>query len=163
MENWISFSDIEYERVWNKVYEDFKFEPSISKFPAFHVPSPFVTYDVSNYFGACDDFSVYEELEEKALIAFRANTLKEEYILALDWQHDCFWFNPHLEIEKDEFDEWKIPIFPDGDYSFFIQKDFKWGYLGHPWERSITVFGEELLASCKQNMPTMFRKVLRQG
>lgn len=45
----------------------------------------------------------------------------------------------------------------------FIQKDFKWGYLGHPWEESITIFGEELIESFERNKPEMFQNILRQG
>jgi len=56
-----------------------------------------------------------------------------------------------------------IPVFPNGDYYFFIQKDFKWGYLGHPWEESITIFGEELIESFERNKPEMFQNILRQG
>ncbi|MES9706026.1 DUF2716 domain-containing protein, partial [Bacillus toyonensis] len=70
---------------------------------------------------------------------------------------------PHLAFERNEFYEWRIPIFPNGDYYFFIQKDFKWGYLGHPWEKSITIFGKEIIESFKQNKPEMFQNILRQG
>lgn len=163
MRNWIPLSNREYENVWNKIYEDFNFEPSTSEFPSFQVPQPFITYDISDYFGYSEDLDAYDDLEDKALIVFQDNTAKEEYLLALDWQHECFWINPHLEFPKDEFGEWTIPIFPNGDYYFFIQKDFRWGYLGHPWERSITVFGADLIAAFEKHRPRMFKKVLRQG
>jgi hypothetical protein len=162
MNNWIKLSKIENEVVWNKIYEDFKFEPSISKFPSFSVPRPFITFDISNYFGQSEELEVYDDLEEKALIVFQNNTSKDEYLMALDWQHECFWVNPHLEFDRDEFGEWTIPIFPNGDYYFFIQKEFKWGYLGHPWEKSITIFGEDLISSFQKQKPRMFQKILRQ-
>lgn len=66
-------------------------------------------------------------------------------------------------ISKNEFDEWTVPIFPNGDYYFFIHKDFEWGYLGHPWERTITVFGKELIKGFEKHRPRMFQKILRQG
>ncbi|WP_420066682.1 hypothetical protein [Solibacillus silvestris] len=28
----------------------------------------------------------------------------------MDWQHECYWINPCLEFEKDEFDELKVPF-----------------------------------------------------
>jgi hypothetical protein len=163
MKNWVPFSDQEYDQIWHRIYIDFKFEPSISNFPSFQVQHPFITYDISDYFGDSTDLDAYDDLEEKALDAFKESTLVEEYILALDWQHECFWVNPRLEFERDEFGEWTIPIFPNGDYYFFIQKDFKWGYLGHPWERSITIFGKELINAFDKYKPSMFRKILRQG
>ena len=162
MKNWIPLSDQEYEHIWDRMYKDFRFEPSISIFPSFQVPCPFITYDISEYFRDLADLDAYDDLEEKALVAFKEVTLVDEYILALDWQHECYWLNPRLEFERDEFGEWTIPIFPNGDYYFFIQKDFKWGYLGHPWERSITVFGKELINAFNQHKPRMFHKILRQ-
>lgn len=163
MKNWVPFSRQEYEQIWDRIYRDFKFEPSISNFPPFQVPPPFITYDISDYFGDLADLDAYDDLEEQALDAFKEITSVDEYILALDWQHKCYWVNPRSEFEKDEFGEWTIPIFPNGDYYFFIQKDFKWGYLGHPWERSITIFGKELINAFDKHKPRMFCKILRQG
>lgn len=95
--------------------------------------------------------------------AFRKLTTKDEYIYALDWQHPCYWINPFLEFPKDELDEWIIPIFPNGDYYFFIQKNFSWGFLGHPWEKSITLFWKELIQAFEENKPKMFNTVVRKG
>lgn len=134
----------------------------ISKFPSFQVPHPFITYDISEFFGESIDLDAYDNLEEKALNAFKESILDDEYILALDWQHECYWVNPHLELDRDEWEEWNIPIFPNGDYSFFIQKEFKFGYLGHPWERTITIFGTEFINAFNKHKPRRFRKVLRQ-
>ncbi|MBJ8110528.1 DUF2716 domain-containing protein [Bacillus cereus group sp. N6] len=158
MGNWMEYTDEEYDQIWDRIDSKLKFSPSDSIFPSFKVPSPFVTYDISHYFGES-----INDLESKALQAFKKNTASNEYIMALDWQHECYWVNPHLEFERNEFNEWIIPVFPNGDYYFFIQKDFKWGYLGHPWEKSITIFGKELIESFERNKPEMFRNILRQG
>ncbi len=158
MKNWIEFTDKEDEQIWDKIYSELKFSPSLSIFPSFKVPSPFVTYDISHCFGES-----INDLESKALQAFQEITASNEYIMALYWQHECYWVNPHVEFERNEFDEWIIPVFPNGDYYFFIQKDFKWGYLGHPWEKSITIFGKELIESFDRNKPKMFQNILRQG
>ena len=162
-ENWITLSSKEKDQIWNKVYKKFKFKPSVSKYPSFKVPQPFITYSVSDYVGDSIDLTAYNDLEEKALLAFKELTLSDEYILALDWQHECYWVNTHIPFEKNQFGEWTVPIFPNGDYYFFVEKDFKWGYLGHPWEQSITIFGEELISTFKNHRPNMFQKVLRQG
>ncbi|MGH0552063.1 DUF2716 domain-containing protein [Bacillus pretiosus] len=163
MESWMEFTDKEDGQILDQIYCELKFSPSVSIFPSFKVPSPFVTYDISQYFGELVDLKVFDDLESKAIQAFKEKTVSNEYIKALDWQHECYWVNPHLEFERNEFNEWIIPLFPNGDYYFFIQKDFKWGYLGHPWEKSITIFGKELIGSFEQNKPEMFQNLLRQG
>jgi hypothetical protein len=97
------------------------------------------------------------------LFAFQELTNDNEYFYALDWNHPCYWVNSFLEFPRDEFNEWIIPIFPDGDYYFFIQKDFNWGFFGHPWEGTITLFGKELIQAIEKNKPKMFNKALRKG
>lgn len=161
--NWMEYTDEEYAKIWDRIDSKLKFSPSDSTFPSFKVPSPFVTYDISHYFGESIELNVLADLEDKALQVFKENTASNEYIMALDWQHECYWVNPHLEFERNEFDEWIIPVFPNGDYYFFIQKDIKWGYLGHPWEQSITIFGKELIESFERNKPEMFQNILRRG
>ncbi|MGR6899512.1 DUF2716 domain-containing protein [Rummeliibacillus sp. BSL5] len=163
MKNWVPLLEKEMGQIWDRIYNDFEFEPSTSIFPSFNVPHPYITYNVSGYFGDSSDLSAYDDLEEKVLDVFKECTILGEYILALDWQHECYWINPRLEFERDEFGEWVIPIFPNGDYYFFIQKDFMWGILGHPWENSITIFGKELIDAFNKNKPRMFCKILRQG
>ncbi|ETT85368.1 DUF2716 domain-containing protein [Viridibacillus sp. FSL R5-0477] len=163
MKNWLELTNAEDEKVWNKIYDELKFEPSTTNLPSFKVPTPFITYDISLYFGKYKGLDAYDDLEEKALLVFQECTSVDEFIYALDWQHECYWINPYLEFQKNEFDEWTVPIFPNGDYYFFIHKDFEWGYLGHPWERTITVFGKELIKGFEKHRPRMFQKILRQG
>ncbi|MEI4800845.1 DUF2716 domain-containing protein [Bacillus sp. FJAT-51639] len=167
MKNWIELSNKEYEIIWDRIYKEFKFKPSVSQFPSFNVPSPFITYDISKYLnwsGNLNEYDdIYNDLEEKALLAFQEVTQKNEYIYALDWQHDCYWVNPYLEFTKDEFGEWTIPIFPNGDYYLFIHKNLEWAYLGNPWESTITVFGVELLQAFDKHKPRMFNTILRKG
>lgn len=153
--------------VWEYLYNAFKFKPSISEFPSFIVPSPFVTYDISAYLNFSGDLEEYEklykDLEDSALHAFQKLMNENQYFYALDWQHSCYWVNPYLGFPRDEFNEWLIPIFPNGDYYFFIEKEYNWGFLGHPWEKSITVFGKDLIQEFESNKPRMFNSILRRG
>ena len=85
---------------------------------------------------------------------------EDEWIYALDWQHSGFRYDPRRPVT--EHDHWVedaryggvlgggynayFPEFyPDGDYYFFVQRDLKWGYLGHPWRREIWLFGAPLV------------------
>ena len=35
--------------------------------------------------------------------------------------------------------------YPNGDYHFFIDKDWSFGMFGHPWKQEIVVWGKELI------------------
>ncbi|MDF3257112.1 DUF2716 domain-containing protein [Bacillus velezensis] len=92
------------------------------------------------------------------LKALQSCTLKQEFIYALDWQHECYLFNPHSPIDKDEFGEWLVSVIPNGDYCFFIHQDFQWGLLGDPRQQTITVFGSPLIRAIERNAPVLFQK-----
>lgn len=64
MKNWIPLSHQERKLAWETLYRDFKFHPSISRFPSFRVPSPFVTYDISAYFEDPSLLHADEDLED---------------------------------------------------------------------------------------------------
>ncbi|WP_256762466.1 DUF2716 domain-containing protein [Cohnella sp. WQ 127256] len=155
--NWIPLDNDEYRNVWDRFYEEFNFKPSVypSDWPTFLEKTPFITYDISNY--REEDI---DDLTDKCVLAFKGSTQSNEYIYALDWQHESFLFNPHLETNNDK---WTIGFYPDGDYYLFLKKDFSWGYLGHPWEQTICIFGEELIKNFEINKPNIFSKIARRG
>lgn len=162
--NWIELTENEYETVWEKVNKQFKFKPSISEFPSYIVPHPFITYDVSLTVQGLVEFeNLNKDLEEKSILAFQEITQKNEYIYALDWQHDCYWVNFHIDIPKDEDGSWFVPVYPDGDYSFFFSRNLEFGYLGDPWEKTVTIFGEKLIKAFNKDAPSLFQNVLRVG
>ena len=82
---------------------------------------------------------------------------EDDWIYALDWHHSYFRYDPRLPITEhshwveDErymgggYDAYFPDFYPDGDYYFFVQRDLKWGWLGHPWRREIWIFGAPLL------------------
>lgn len=82
MKNWIELSTLEYKEVWDKIYDEFTFEPSMSDF---------ITYDISRYLNGSVDLDtcneIYNDLEEKSLLVFQELTQKNEYMYALDWEH----------------------------------------------------------------------------
>jgi len=62
MKNWVQYTDEEYNQTWDRIDSKLKFSPSNSTFPSFKVPSPFVTYDISHYFGELIDLNVYRAI-----------------------------------------------------------------------------------------------------
>jgi hypothetical protein len=104
MENWIELSTLEFKEVWDRIYDEFNFEPSMSDFPSFEVPNPFITYDVSKYLNGFVDLDTYDEinndLEEKSLLVFQELTQKNEYMYALDWRTSRLLDKPPFVVSE---------------------------------------------------------------
>jgi len=158
MSAWEPLTQSEYDAVWDNFYEQFNFKPTVypNEFPSIKEPVGSVTYQFE-YPSAENEDNVIDDVNQKGLIAFQKLVLPDEAIYALDWQHDCYWFYPHSS-----FNEWRIPIFPDGDYSIFLTKDFSFGIFGHPWEQTFCVWGDKLLAELQRNKPFLFEKAIRK-
>ena len=160
----------EYDLIWDKVYETLKFIPSMDR--------SIIPFEIK------EEYSIYSfdfnEITEKQIDMMKevienifANLSKDDTkIYALDWQHSAFLYNPKNPEEQKSF--WKeddrymgggynayFPsFFPDGDYYFFIDEKFRFGYLGHPWRQEIWVWGEELIARMNEIYSTIgFKKI----
>ena len=84
-------------------------------------------------------------------------------IYALDWQHDCFIFNPaeNIGINTEWYDEQRecnvyFPTYyPNGDYYAFVSADYTYGMFGYPWTKEIYIVGDKLIAlfnECKSEL-----------
>ena len=148
-----------YDLVWSKVYDKLKFNPthnsqghSMTSNLPFHIEGNFAVYGIEKM----SDTQI-DSMEEIIREIFVSVTKEGRQMYALDWQHSAFLFNPRNKEEQKSF--WKednrylgggynafFPSFyPDGDYYFFIDEFFEFGYLGHPWRQEIWVFGDELI------------------
>ncbi len=157
---WSILDECECTKIWNKIYKDFKFCPCMNTDVIhFEYKMPMDVYDISTSLIWCDN----EEINEKIRISFIECLKDEPYMYALDWQHTSFRYNPRIsdnleypvlikyeEPIKNEHLDWEgynvyFPTFyPDGDYYFFVAKDFSWGYLTHPWLKRVYIFGDSL-------------------
>ena len=134
----------------DKVYNDIwaKIDKIIVNFDTIGVP---FELDINNY-KSYKLNTIWNEEEEKIVNDIFKEISKND-IYALNWQHDCFEFNPQEEIplyyHYHDFDrnvEVYFPsYYPNGDFYFFVAKDFSYGLLGHPWRKEIYVFGNELI------------------
>lgn len=132
--------------IWNRVFDFFEFD-SQSGFrfvkKGLELNVNYNVYKLGN---------VWTEEQEK-IVNDVFKEMSNEDIYALDWQHDCFEFNPNEQIpldyqyhDDDRNCEVYFPsYYPNGDYYLFISKDFSYGLLGHPWLKEIYVFGDELI------------------
>ncbi|WP_251055855.1 MULTISPECIES: DUF2716 domain-containing protein [unclassified Exiguobacterium] len=151
--SWIPMTQAEDKKIWHVIDQQFQFTPSTTVFPSYHAPSPFITYEV--------DYKKREEIERELGRILIELTVEGERIMALDWNHQGYWIDPRRPFLRNEEGDWMIPAVPDGDYSFFIARDFRWGYLGHPWEGSITLFGEDLISAFQGTKS--FKNEIRKG
>lgn len=157
MKNWISLNDEEYDKVWDRFCAKFNFyRENMGEYGrTFSEIKPCITFDISNQ---NEDDLENDEFENKILKSFIDCTEIDEYIYALDWQHESFWFNPRVGLPDKG---WYIPFYPDGDYYFFAPKDFRWAYLTHPWEQTISIYGKEFIESFLRYKPISLNRIKR--
>jgi hypothetical protein len=74
-------------------------------------------------------------------------------LIVLDWQHPAYRFRPADQALTWRA-EWRVPVYPDGDYYAFLTNDFTEGTFGHPWENTLCVIGERLGASLGRSLET---------
>jgi len=161
-EPWIELLSSEKDEIWSSVYNRLGFKPSVytKDFPGFKEPAPSITYSFSDIWG--DGFEALSiDLHNKAHELFRRVTPSGDFLFALDWQHQCYKYFPD-RIKSPDDNEWRIPALPNGDYYLFIEKSLKFGWLGHPWEQSICIFGQPLLVEIKQLRPRVFNNPIRE-
>ncbi|MEK3712004.1 DUF2716 domain-containing protein [Bacillus sp. FSL K6-1005] len=149
--SWYPLNEENNDYIWSQVNGIIKWKPG-SEFYKIKPPKPYSVFDVSINI----DKETIDDLESKMLKAFQACTTPQETMYALDWQHESYVFHPHGRIPKDEFGEWPVPIFPNGDYYFFFHQNFEWGVLGDPWQQTITLFGEKILNQIEHDKPIIF-------
>lgn len=147
MMNFRPITEEESIKVWDKFYDLFDFNPSVSAFPAVKSAMSQLKLDIKDCFSS--DFP-FNKLEQLALKLFEQVSKPGERLYALDWQHECYDFDPRQAMDRNEFDEWIIPIFPNGEYYIFLTKDFTNIWFGHPWEQTITLIGDNFVKLGRQ-------------
>lgn len=143
-------SDELAKEIWDYMFEKYKFNPS-TKIEEI----PFV-FDVKVM---CYKLKSLWNEEQELIINDFFKKISCDEIYALDYCHNCFEYNPHYynEIKKQWYDQSRdcnvyFPsYYPNGDYFFFVSKDFRYGLLGHPWRKEIYVFGDTLIEQFKHN------------
>ena len=147
-------SDELAKEIWDFIFEKYKFNPSTKT-----DTEPFV-FDVKVL---CFKLKSIWNEEQELIVNdfFKKNSSNEIY--ALDWQHDCFIFSPkeHIPCNYEYYDfdrECQVyfpTYYPNGDYHFFMDKEWKYGIYGHPWRNEIIVMGKELVEKFESNLETL--------
>ena len=157
---WIDLTERETDGAWNRARLQLQFRPSVKAedWPGILEPNPFQTFSVGHFWDALDREHLVADLESKAAKMLQACTAPAGRLYALDWQHRCYWLNPHALASGVR---WTVPAYPDGDYYMFFSENLDFGWFGHPWEQSICVFGSRLLRALDANKPALFTEVMR--
>lgn len=152
------------DKVWNRFYEEFSFKASVdpANWPGIVEPTPSVTYSIATLYNETHFWQWGNDVHQKALAAFRHCVSPEQKLYVLDWQHSCYSFWPHGTIEANDFEQWCVPVFPDGEHNIFLAEDFSFGTFGHPWEQTICVFGQSLIDEFERDRPTAFQTLRRK-
>jgi hypothetical protein len=146
-----ALNEKEYKQIWDWVYSALKFKPSIRSldWPSIRTEEPCRKFNIEFLWENGYNEMVHVEFVNSAIKAFIDITLLGETIYALDWQHECFYFDPRqLTADfmlKNESGIPAISFVPDGDYYIFVTKDLQNVWFGHPWEKSVTLIGERLI------------------
>src|ERR1700742_4860528 len=96
MDAWQLLTVQENDEVWHWFDTIFDFAPQLNGSTGIREPSPSKTYQISDaYQQTQKEFETLEyDLHEKTLRAFRRLIKCEDFLFALDWQHDCYRFWP---------------------------------------------------------------------
>lgn len=154
-EAWAELDRTQHEAVWARFDELFHFRAGVdpTSWPAIREPCPSVTFDLSTIPDGAERGAAYDAINAEALRAFVWAMPDRRALIALDWQHPAYQFFPANQALSRQA-EWKIPVFPDGDYFAFLSEDFTEGTFGHPWERTLCVIGERRIASLARSWAT---------
>lgn len=152
---WTELDAASYDEVWARFDRRFSFRPGVDPktWPALREPTPSVTFDLSVIPDGPRRGAAYDAINSEALRAFVWSTPDLEELFALDWQHPAYRFRPADQALTWQA-EWKISIYPDGDYYAFLADDFSEGTFGHPWERTLCIIGPRLCASLGRSLVT---------
>jgi len=126
-----------YTEVWDTIKIKFNYPQSFS------------------YNGDCKSFkisSLWNEQQEN-IVNEILKRMANKNIYALDWQHDCFIFNPYDNIPMNtewydnerECNVYFPTYYPNGDYHAFVAMDYTYGIFGYPWSEEIYIVGEKLI------------------
>jgi hypothetical protein len=139
---------IDYDGAWAPFGTRFGFRPDYHERerPAIRLPERALVVDLSPIYDSSGArFAAgFDAVNAAALRAFVWLAENDE-LVALDWQHECFRYSPAAQALSDQ--PWRITVAPDGDYYAHMTQDLRWGTFGHPWQQTLTIWGDDLIES----------------
>ncbi|MFJ5988755.1 DUF2716 domain-containing protein [Lentzea sp. NPDC092896] len=131
----------------------FEFNASMHHFPGITEPEDSVTW--SNVLDAAEDVAPAIRRALKACVK------PGELIFFADPYHLGSAADLH-RVDGPGQPRWHASPIADGDYAILAPYDLRFGTFGHPWEDSLCVWGEELLAEVSDELDALMPR-LRTG
>jgi hypothetical protein len=162
---WEELTKSEHDSIWSAFENRFQFRPSVeqSNWPGIHEPEDSITYSIGHVYNESRYERLTTDLCRKVVSAFRKTIVRPARVAVLDWQHTSYWFDPHEAFQFVSEDDWPVPPLPNGDYYIFLASDLNHGFFGHPWEQTLCVFGEPMLAAFAEFKPLLIDRAVRRG
>ena len=140
--------EVDNDKAWVLFNERFEFAPNYYEraTPAIELPTDSVVIDLSpivEHSGARFAAGI-AAISSSALRAF-VWLADDDELIALDWQHHAYRYKPGEHALSTR--PMVVPVFPDGDYVAHMKPDLRWGTVGHPWQRTLTIWGDDLIAT----------------
>jgi hypothetical protein len=150
---WREMSHGQTDEAWTRFGERFGYPAG----GPFRTPTPAATWDIAPVYlrGQAFRDRAEAELTATALAALKECTVPGEEVLALDWNHPCYFFDPHAASAAGP-DPWPVPVLPDGDHYIFLAPDHRFGIVGNCVDMTVCVFGADLLAAFAAAPPAAF-------
>lgn len=143
------WSTVEYDTAWAPFVKEFAFKADYYERtgPAIAVPGNALVIDLAPIFAAKGArFAAGEAAVNAAALRAFVWIVGDNELTALDWQHESYRWSPSLHALSD-LTELVVPVFPNGDYFIHHADDLAWGTFGHPWQQSLTIWGQPLVES----------------
>lgn len=140
---------LEYRQAWAPFDAQFDFRPDFYERiePAFAAPEGSLVIDLSPVFGAQGPrFAAGEAAVNAAALRAFVWLAGDQELVALDWQHTPYSYSP-ADHAVAGLHDWPVPVFPNGDYCIHYAPGLRWGTLGHPWQQTLTLWGDDLASS----------------
>lgn len=145
--------------IWNRFNQRFAFKANYyeRRKPAIRLDRRCLVIDLAPiYEGPMEENAANEErLDHTAFQAF-ADLAGDGELVAIDWQHQTFRYSPRAHVNANT--RCAVSVLPDGDYYGHMTEDLRWGTFGHPWQQTLTLWGDDLVATLGGELLTWLPK-----
>lgn len=140
---------LDYDEAWAPFDEQFGFEANFHEHtkPAITLPERSMVIDLAPVFAhEGPRFAAGEAAVNAAALRAFVWLAEGRELTALDWQHTPYRYSPERHALAG-LAFWPVAVFPNGDYYIHYAPGLEWGTFGHPWQQSLTVWGDPLIES----------------
>ncbi|WP_328810575.1 DUF2716 domain-containing protein [Rhodococcus sp. NBC_00294] len=144
---WSFLGRSEEAEQWSRFTDKFgELRPGLTsaEWPAIVEPTPSVTFDLNAGTATAAQLTARLDAVNAEAIRCFLDIDEAAELVVLDWQHSGYRLDVAAHATAVD-GTWLVPVYPDGDYYTFALPDFSEGTFGHPWERTLCVFGPRLV------------------